>query len=124
MKTQKNKLLASTITEQKTNILISVKVDQIKKTTPVDLVLCIDRSSSMGGEKLNMIKTSLRYLLDELSGHDRVAIVVFNEVGERLTPLTRMTPEGKKAVLKSLDTIKPKGPTNISLGLAHALYTL
>jgi len=71
----------------------------------------------MEGEKLNLIKESLKYLLDELGPNDRVSIVVFNNVPERIIPLIRMTEEGKQRALNCMNKVKAGKSTDIALAV-------
>ena len=46
--------------------------------TPVDIVCVIDKSGSMSGDKLALLKETLMYLIDQLNSRDRLAIISFN----------------------------------------------
>ncbi len=65
--------------------------EQVKK--PVDLVVVIDASGSMQGEKIAAARTSLMQFVDLLSDRDRLEVIVFN--GEIIT-LTDLTSLGEK----------------------------
>lgn len=45
----------------------------------MDLILCIDISGSMQGEKIQQVKDTLLFIVDELKDIDRVSLVVFND---------------------------------------------
>ena len=45
---------------------------------PIDLVCVVDQSGSMAGEKLTLLKQTLIYIVEQMSEHDRLAIVSFD----------------------------------------------
>ena len=90
----------------------------------VDLVCVIDRSGSMGGEKIKLVKESFNFLLELLGENDRISIVTFQNSSSRLTKLTRTTPENKEILLKNINKIFPSGGTNINSGVQMALEIL
>jgi Mg-chelatase subunit ChlD len=94
------------------------------KSIPTDLIVVIDISSSMEGEKLKTVKGTFRYLLEYLSDNDRLAIVIFNSGAARILPLIRMTVEGKFKVLEAVNKITAFGCTDICVGLCHAFHIL
>lgn len=65
--------------------------EQTKK--PVDLVVVMDISGSMSGDKINAARQSLAQFVDELDDGDRVQVVLFSDA---ITTLTPMTPVGEK----------------------------
>lgn len=48
-------------------------------TLPKDIVFVIDRSGSMGGEKMEQAKDALQFILGQLNPHDRFSIVSFDD---------------------------------------------
>jgi Ca-activated chloride channel family protein len=70
---------------------ISALWEQVKK--PVDLVVLIDASGSMAGDKITAARASLMQFVDLLGDRDRLEVVVFNL---DITTLTDLTPLGDK----------------------------
>jgi len=62
----------------------------------------IDNSFSMEGEKLGACQETFGSILRYLDENDRLSVIVFNSISERITPLIRMTPENKKKILKKI----------------------
>ena len=53
---------------------------------PLNLALVIDRSGSMAGSKLSYARKAARFLVGELTGRDRLAIVAFDDEVQVLMP--------------------------------------
>lgn len=83
---------------------------------PANLVFVIDVSGSMNREgRLELVKNSLYFLVDELEKHDRVGIVTFNHFGQVLLPLTPVRHRSK--IFKAIDVLHGSGSTNAGEGL-------
>jgi Ca-activated chloride channel family protein len=71
---------------------INAKVTPGKKAQrPVNLTLVLDRSTSMQGERMDMVKDNAIPLLRQSSQEDIVSIVTFSDRAEVLIPPTRLT---------------------------------
>ena len=61
---------------------------------PMDLVCIVDQSGSMSGEKMNLLKQTLAYIVEQMTELDRLAIVSFETSAyDRSHGLKRMTQE-------------------------------
>lgn len=87
---------------------------------PVDLVLVIDRSSSMGGGKWTAALEACRNILNFVKTGDRVAIVTFNS-SVQLNNSLESDIDVLQNVINSLPG--PSGGTNIGIGLEKAIET-
>lgn len=58
---------------------------------PIHITVCQDVSGSLAGEKLNMCKHSLNFIVDKLSGKDRFGLVTFGSRVREVVPLIEMT---------------------------------
>jgi Ca-activated chloride channel family protein len=85
---------------------------------PLNLVVLVDRSGSMGGDKINSVKQALGRLIDQLGPSDRLGIVLFDD---RVDVLVEPAPVTNPAALKSaVATIAVRGATNMAAGLRTA----
>lgn len=86
------------------------------------LTFVIDTSGSMNmPDRLGLIKTALRLLVENLDDRDRVAIVTF---GSEPRLVLDQTPALKKAeILQALDSIQTYGSTHLEGGLALGYET-
>ncbi len=83
------------------------------------LVFTIDVSGSMAREdRLDLVKQSLRLLVDELGSNDKVAIVVYGDRGSVLLEATEARERGR--ILKAIDSLQPGGSTYVEDGLKLA----
>jgi VWFA-related protein len=80
-----------------------------QEETPLDVVLVLDRSSSVAGEPLERLREAARTLVGELSPQDRAALVTFSHQVRRPAALT----SDRAAVLSALDRVAPSGATAI-----------
>lgn len=67
---------------------VTMEVEQQEELPGLDLVLVIDRSGSMQGEKLNMAKNAALRSLDLLKDRDRLAVITFDTQYRVEAPLT------------------------------------
>lgn len=100
-------------------------VDLGKQRLGLDVVMVIDISGSMGGEKIKLVVETLLFIIDEMQETDRLALVAFDNVSEILTSLTPMTAENRDKFKKVVVTrIKSRGDTNIDKGLTDGFELL
>lgn len=89
---------------------------------PANLVFLVDVSGSMNEpNKLPLLKRSLRGLVENLSGNDRVAIVVYAGSSGLALPSTPGT--RKQDILAALDSLQAGGGTHGSEGIKLAYET-
>lgn len=92
---------------------------------PKDLVIALDRSGSMNGEKINQAKAALAYVLKNLNPGDRFNVVVYNDVIDPLFQgLMANQKENIDKALGMIDGIHAEGGTNIHDALLEALKTI
>ena len=90
---------------------------------PKDLVLAIDTSGSMRGEKWSQVQAAALEVLGRLNPGDRFNIVAFGDSALAFAhdPLTPATPDQIAAAKAFLDDLTPNGRTNIAGALALGL---
>ena len=89
--------------------------------SPVDIVAVIDRSGSMEGEKLDLVKKTLLFVIDQLKPTDRLSLVLYDDLVNVEFSLTRMTAENKKVAKSKVEKIIPRGFTNLCDGLLKGM---
>ncbi|CAP66465.1 uncharacterized protein PODANS_4_3600 [Podospora anserina S mat+] len=105
---------------------------------PLDLVLSIDVSGSMGADApvpakngtegehyglsvLDLVRHAAKTILETLDDHDRLGIVTFSTSSKVVRELTYMTPANKAKILKQLDALQPLSMTNLWHGIRDGL---
>jgi Ca-activated chloride channel family protein len=83
---------------------------QTKK--PVDLVVVMDISGSMRGDKITSARSSLLQFVNKLDERDRLRIDLFNDQIATLTPLTPIGPK-RQQVLDSVSGIFEQNDTSL-----------
>lgn len=80
------------------------------------LTFVIDTSGSMERERrLELVKDSMRLLIDGLGRDDSVAIVTFGDDARIILPPTHATDDER--ILDAIDELRPGGSTNLEAGL-------
>jgi Mg-chelatase subunit ChlD len=121
----RNKLLNPTKSIS-TQMMLKIGIEEVKSDikASIDLVCVIDKSGSMNGEKINLLKDSFKTIVEYLGPKDRMSLVCFSTTSERITPLMCMTEENKTKLLDALVDVKAGGGTDISAGVYDALQVL
>lgn len=91
----------------------------LKSSPPANLVLLIDASGSMDlPNKLPIVKSGIRLLIDNLRDIDRVSVVGF---GARVGILAEGIPGSQKErIIKVIEALEPDGPTPGKEGISLA----
>lgn len=84
---------------------------------PMDITCVLDVSGSMGGEKIQLVKDAVMFVIDEMLPGDRLSIVSFDHEARRHTPLSRMDSPGKDTARQSILRLSAGGGTSIRAGL-------
>ncbi|KAG7641707.1 Zinc finger RING-type [Arabidopsis suecica] len=79
------------------------------RRVPVDLVAVLDVSGRNSGGKLEMLKQTMRIVLSNLREMDRLSIIAFSSSSKRLSPLRRMTANGRRSARRIVDIITVPG---------------
>lgn len=87
-----------------------------------DIVVVVDTSGSVEGEKLRFAKQALHELLARMGPSDRFGLIEYSESARVLVPLSYAAPEQKHQLHSTVDRLTANGSTNLSDGLEHALH--
>lgn len=105
--------------------LVSLETPPIaedKERLPIAVVIVIDKSKSMYGEKLNSVIEASSSLVNWLTRKDYVGIVAYDTNVEVIQPLIPLT--DKHSVIKKIQSITVGSSTNLSGGWLQALKML
>ncbi len=93
---------------------------ETRRVLPRDILLVLDTSGSMDGEKLKQAQDALAYILKRLNPEDRFNVVAFSS-GARVYAPTLQGPQEAEAAIAWVYRLEALGGTNIYLGLSEAL---
>lgn len=83
---------------------------------PVNVALVLDRSGSMGGEKIALAKQAVERALLGLDERDRFSLVVYDDQIDLVVPSTPASAEAKRNARDRLAEIEARGSTNLADG--------
>jgi Ca-activated chloride channel family protein len=88
----------------------------------MNVCLVLDRSTSMKGERMEMVKSNVTQLLRKLSPRDMLSIVVFSDRAEVVVPPTKAVNIDR--LIERIRTVEAKGATEIYQGLETGINQL
>ena len=124
--TKRTFISKSSITHSKDKQLVYVLFDigakpSSKKSIqrPLNLALVLDRSKSMIGERMEMVKDNSIRLLRQLGENDIISIVTFSDRAEILVPPSQIS--DIHLIESKISRIQPDGSTEIFQGLSAGI---
>lgn len=88
---------------------------------PVDLIVVLDRSGSMDGQKIHDARTAVLRLLDKLTGIDRFSFISYANNVYTHTALVPMNYANKDRLRRKVANIRSGGGTNLGSGLQRGV---
>lgn len=95
--------------------------EEKEEKVPMDIVAVMDKSGSMAGEKLELVKRTLEFVLTQLTDKDRLALVTYDTNVYVDFGLMNMTKDNKKAASSKIQNIRDGSSTNLCGGLLRGL---
>lgn len=87
-----------------------------QRRAPIDVAFVIDRSGSMSGDKLSLVKEAVTTAATLLNDDDRSALVVYDDRVELLRGLEPATSRAKAAMRLALHGVDARGSTDLCSG--------
>ena len=100
-------------------VLLAPKINTVDQVIPKDIILVLDHSGSMEGEKFQQAQLATRYILDNLNSEDRFNIVSFSTGIEMYASSLRHASEAAEAQ-SWIDSLRADGSTDINRALLEA----
>lgn len=106
-------------------ISLAASAHEPKARLPLEIVAVVDRSGSMRGDKIAVMKETLSFMVSKgLQSGDSLAIVSFDDTVEIRLPLSKMDAGGKSRAIKAINELQPGRTTNLSGGLLQGIDLL
>jgi Ca-activated chloride channel family protein len=86
-----------------------------------DLVVILDRSGSMRGDKITFARAAVRELIAQLGPSDRFALVTYSDDAAEAIALAPASDVAKRSWLATIDGVRADGYTNMSGGMDLAM---
>ncbi len=101
-------------------LLLAPRPNTPKTLVSKDVLLVLDRSGSMEGEKFKQAQAALKYILAHLNPDDRFAITTFSSGVEMYSSRLKPASEAMEAS-RWVDQLAPEGSTDINRALLETL---
>ncbi|SHK81658.1 Ca-activated chloride channel family protein [Desulfatibacillum alkenivorans DSM 16219] len=111
------------------DLVLTMTADEVlapeqTKTKPVDMVIVLDRSGSMGGQKIRDAKTAVKGLVEGLRSQDRFSLVTYSNDVDGGDGLHYLTADKRNSLNWMVDSIPAGGGTNLGGGLEKGVSVL
>jgi Ca-activated chloride channel family protein len=84
--------------------------------TPANLSFVLDRSGSMGGEKIALARQAVEQAVAALRAEDRFSVVAYDEQVDVVVPGSQATADARREAIEALGRIDARGSTNLGEG--------
>ncbi len=112
-------------------VAVSLTLDAEEITRPdnfpvqhADLVIVLDRSGSMGGQKIRDARQAVMRLIDRLTTKDRLALVTYSNGVQTVSSLVSMNDANRRRLKAAVERVHASGGTNLGGGLQRGIHTL
>lgn len=102
--------------------LVGFKMEAEQKRAPVNIVLVLDKSGSMSGEKIARAKSAAMDAIDRLNADDIVSVVTYDTTVNVLVPATKLT--DKADVKSKISQVSSNGGTALFAGVSKGAAEL
>jgi len=105
---------------QTTQVCASLKACELlddDRRAPVDILVALDVSGSMAGDKLKLCKSTLTLLLRQLTSEDSFGLISFSTDAIIEIPVSKLSTSARKAAIDKINSLYVRSSTNISAAI-------
>ncbi|MEO6992462.1 MAG: VWA domain-containing protein [Lacunisphaera sp.] len=84
---------------------------------PLNLIAVVDKSGSMSGPRIALVKDCLHKMLSQLGSHDQLSLVLYGDRAHVFFEPTPVTESNRAKIDAAIDAIEINGSTNMEAGL-------
>ena len=106
------------------NLTAPTFMEEDNTRAQVDLIAVIDWSGSMSGDKINLVKETLLFVLNQVTAKDRLCLIVYDEEVESVFALTYVTEESRSYLKSKINSVTVRVRTNLCGGLLEGMRTV
>ena len=103
--------------------MVADKSEEARERAPLSMVVVLDTSGSMQGEKIQQAKDSVIQLIRDMRDDDEIALVRYSSDSELLQPLARVG-SVRSLLIDKVQSINAGGGTNIAPALSHGMRAI
>jgi Ca-activated chloride channel family protein len=103
--------------------MVADQAEAARERAPLSMVVVLDTSGSMEGEKIQQAKSSVTQLIRDMRDDDEIALVRYSDSSEVLQPLARVG-SVRSALIDKVESIRAGGGTNIAPALSHGMRAI
>jgi len=89
---------------------------------PIDLVVVIDTSGSMSGDRIKLTQITTKFVVNNLHSGDYFSLVQYNSFVRVEEPLNPYNKKNVKNIEQIIDSLHATGGTNLSEGLEEGIH--
>jgi len=119
--------LSDTKTEHELIVMFNIEApfyEPEKERAPLDVIAVLDKSGSMRGKKLDNVKKTMNFMVDQLKECDHLCMVVYDSIVSVEFSFKAMTVENKKVAKTHIANVKEGSWTNLGEGLFTGIQQL
>jgi Ca-activated chloride channel family protein len=106
------------------NIMTPEPLASAQMRAPIRVACVLDRSGSMGGEKLNFAKKAVQKLVKHLDAQDTLHLVTYDHTVQVAFRNGDLSEAGKESLKAAIQAVRTGGTTNLFGGLEAAVQLL
>lgn len=106
---------------------ITLHADDVRRSIerlPTDVVVVLDKSGSMAGDKIEHARSATRALVDLLGHDDRFALITYDDHAQFTIGSQFANAHAKSTWRRAIDRVGARGSTNMSEGIDAAIMEL